>query len=394
MREDTQAAALASLGGATPLRLHNLLEQRSVGEAFEAVESGSLGSAVAPVEVLAAWQRELKGIDLNALSEGLDAAGARVTTLGDPTHPVQLVNDIDPAPVIFGCGTLPDPSLAHVAVIGTRRASSIGREVAREIGMGLAEAGVVVVSGLALGVDGEAHRGALLAGGAPPLAVVGSGVDVVYPKRHRDLWEGVVAAGAVLSEAPLGGRPEPWRFPARNRLIAALSDLVVVIESRASGGSLLTVEQAIRRDVEVMSVPGSVRNKAAEGTNQLLVDGCAPARDVVDVLVALGLSQTALATRRGSADAGVADLAVADLAVADLAVADSAVVDRSGSSVRSGAVDAKGAAVLDAIDDGPTSMDEVVDRSGLGVLEVYAHVEELVAAGLVVHDGSRIRRQY
>ena len=379
MREDTQAAALGSLGGATPLRLHSLLEQRTVGEAFEAVESGALGSEVAPVEVLAGWQRELRSIDLSALSDGLDAAGARVSTLHDPTHPVQLVNDVDPAPLIFCSGALPDPSLAHVAVIGTRRASSIGREAAREIGMGLAEAGVVVVSGLALGVDGEAHRGALLADGAPPLAVVGSGIDVVYPKRHRDLWAGVVAAGAVVTEAPLGGRPEPWRFPARNRLIAAFADLVVVVESRASGGSLLTVEQALRRDVEVMSVPGSVRNKAAEGTNQLLVDGCAPARDVADVLVALGLSQTALAARRDPAGSGAAA---------------SAVADRIGSPARSGAVNAERAAVLDAVDDGPTSMDEVVDRSGLSVLEVYAHVEELVAAGLVVHDGSRIRRQY
>ena len=380
MREDTRAAALGSLRGATPLRLHNLLEQRSVGEAFEAVESGLLGAEVAPVEVLAEWQRELRGIDLGALSDSLDAAGAHVSTLRDPTHPVRLINDIDPAPILFGSGTLPDPSLAHVAVIGTRRGSSIGREVAREIGMGLAAAGVVVVSGLALGIDGEAHRGALLANGAPPLAVVGSGVDVVYPKRHRDLWAGVVAAGAVVSEAPLGGRPEPWRFPARNRLIAAFSDLVVVVESRASGGSLLTVEQALRRDVEVMSVPGSVRNKAAEGTNQLLVDGCAPVRDVVDVLVALGLSQTTLATRRDRAEAGEAE---------------SVATDRVGSAARAGGtVDAKGAAVLDAIDDGPTSMDEVVSRSGLGVLEVYAYVEELVAAGLVVHDGSRIRRHF
>ncbi len=379
MREDTQAAALGSLGGATPLRLHNLLETRSVREAIDAIESGALGSEVAPVEVLAQWQRELRGIDLAALSDGLDAAGARVSTLRDPTHPVQLVSDVDPAPVLFRRGALPDPSLAHVAVIGTRRASSIGREVAREIGMGLAEAGVVVVSGLALGVDGEAHRGALLADGAPPLAVVGSGVDVVYPKRHRDLWAGVVAAGAVVSEAPLGGSPEPWRFPARNRLIAAFSDLVVVVESRASGGSLLTVEQAIRRDVEVMSVPGSVRNKAAEGTNQLLVDGCAPARDVVDVLVALGLSKAALVARRDGSDVGSPEAEVAD---------------GVGSSARSGVGSAEGVLVLDAIDDGPTSMDEVVDRSGLGVLEALAHVEELVAAGLVVHDGSRIRRQY
>lgn len=377
MREDTRAAALASLQAATPLRLHNLLERRPVGEAFEAVESGRLGAEVAPVEVLAEWQRELRGIDLGALSERLDSAGACVSTLRDPIHPVQLVNDVDPAPVLFSSGTLPDPSLAHVAVIGTRRASSIGREVAREIGMGLAEAGVVVVSGLALGIDGEAHRGALLANGAPPLAVVGSGIDVVYPKRHRELWAGVVAAGAVVTEAPLGGRPEPWRFPARNRLIAAFSDLVVVVESRASGGSLLTVEQALRRDVEVMAVPGSVRNKAAQGANQLLVDGCAPARDVVDVLVALGLSQATLATRRGRAGAGAADSAAGSCA---------------GPAARSGALDAGGALVLDAIDDGPTSMDEVVHRSGLGVLEVYAHVEELVAAGLVVHDGSRIRR--
>ena len=380
MREDAQAAALGALPGTTPLRLHRLLEERSVGEAYAAVESGLLGVEVAPVEVLAEWQRELRGIDLSALSESLDSAGAHVSTLRDPKHPVQLINDIDPAPLLFGSGTVPDPSLAHVAVVGTRRASSIGREVAREIGMGLAEAGVVVVSGLALGIDGEAHRGALLADGAPPLAVVGSGVDVVYPKRHRDLWSGVVAAGAVVSEAPLGGRPEPWRFPARNRLIAAFSDLVVVVESRASGGSLLTVEQALRRDVEVMSVPGSVRNKAAEGTNQLLVDGCAPARDVVDVLVALGLSQTTLATRRDRAEGGEAETVA---------------TDRVGSAARAGgAVDAKGAVVLDAIDDGPTSMDEVVSRSGLGVLEVYAYVEELVAAGLVVHDGSRIRRHF
>ena len=96
--------------------------------------------------------------------------------------------------------------------------------------MGLAKGGVVVVSGLALGIDGEAHRGALLAGGTPPLAVVGSGVDVVYPKRHRDLWGEVAEAGALVSEAPLGGRPEPWRFPARNRLIAG------VFGSACSGG--------------------------------------------------------------------------------------------------------------------------------------------------------------
>ena len=379
MREDAYAAVLGGLTGATPLRLHNLLEERSARDALLAIESDSIGTEVAPVDVLVEWQREINGIDLTAVSARLDAIDVHVSTLHESTHPPQLINDVDPAPLLFCRGSLPDPSLVHVAVVGTRRASSIGREVARELGMGLAEAGVVVVSGLALGIDGEAHRGALLAGAAPPLAVVGSGVDVVYPKRHGDLWTEVGNAGALISEAPLGGRPEPWRFPARNRLIAAFADLLVVVESRHSGGSLLTVEQALRRDLEVMAVPGSVRNKAADGTNQLLADGCAPARDVTDVLVALGLSEIAVATRRSETDVGAPE---------------SEVISQGASPDHSAAVLGQGAVVLEAIDDGPTSLDEVVDRTGLGVIDVYAHVEELVASGLVVHDGSRVRRQY
>ncbi len=379
MREDAYAAVLGGLTGATPLRLHNLLEERSARDALLAIESDSIGTEVAPVDVLVEWQREINGIDLTAVSDRLDTIDVQVSTLHEPAHPRQLINDVDPAPLLFCRGSLPDPSLVHVAVIGTRRASSIGREVARELGMGLAEAGVVVVSGLALGIDGEAHRGALLAGAAPPLAVVGSGVDVVYPKRHGDLWTEVANAGALISEAPLGGRPEPWRFPARNRLIAAFADLLVVVESRHSGGSLLTVEQALRRDLEVMAVPGSVRNKAADGTNQLLADGCAPARDVTDVLVALGLSEIAVATRRNETDVGAPE---------------SEVISQGASPDHRAAVLGQGAVVLEAIDDGPTSLEEVVDRTGLGVIDVYAHVEELVASGLVVHDGSRVRRQY
>lgn len=376
MREDAYAAALGGLTGATARRLQDLLEQRSASEAFELIKSGSRGVDTVPNEVLAEWQQELVDVDLFALSEQLDGADAYVSVLGETGFPAQLSNDIDPAPLLFCRGTLPDPALAHVAVIGTRRASSIGREVARELGMGLAEAGVVVVSGLALGIDGEAHRGALLVDGASPLAVVGSGVDVVYPKRHGDLWHQVASAGALVSEAPLGARPEPWRFPARNRLIAAFADLVVVVESRHAGGSLLTVEEALRRDVEVMAVPGSVRNKAADGTNQLLVDGASPARDVKDVLVALGLSALAVADRRSGSSTA------------------SSVVNGGGFADTASAPVGQSALVLDAIDDGPTSLDEIVGRSGIGVVDVCARVEELVANGLVMHDGSRIRKCY
>ncbi|MCQ3813043.1 MAG: DNA-protecting protein DprA [Acidimicrobiia bacterium] len=371
-REDVLAAALAALPGATALRLHNLLEARSASEAYAAINDGVLSSDVAPLEVLEEWQTGITRFDLGILQARIDAAEVRVSILHDADHPLQLKHDIDPAAVLFRRGNLPDPGLAHVAVVGTRRATAIGREVARQLGFGLAQAGVVVVSGLALGIDGEAHRGALLAEGAAPVAVVGSGVDVVYPKRHADLWQQIAECGAVVSEAPIGANPEPWRFPARNRLIAAFADLVVVVESRRAGGSLLTVEQAMRRDIDVMAVPGSVRNRAAEGTNALLVDGCAPARDVADVLVALGLSEIAVTARRDNsfADRGAAP--------------NLRVVGGAGSKEM--------ITVLEAIDDGPTSIDEVLARTGLAVFDVSACVEELVTANLVTHDGARVRR--
>jgi DNA processing protein len=122
------------------------------------------------------------------------------------------------------------------------------------------------------------------------VGVVGSGLDVVYPRAHGRLWERLAAAGLLLSEAPLGTRPEPWRFPVRNRVIAALAEIVVVVESAERGGSRHTVEAAEARDRQVMAVPGSVRSPASAYTNSLLADGCHPVRDALDVLVALGLS--------------------------------------------------------------------------------------------------------
>jgi DNA processing protein len=186
--------------------------------------------------------------------------------------------------------------------VGTRRCTWAGRSLAAELGAGLAAAGVCVVSGLAVGIDAAAHRGALVAAAAPPVAVVGTGLDVVYPRRNADLWESVAGAGAVLAEYPLGTRPERWRFPARNRLVAALADVLVVVESHARGGSMHTVTAALDRDVPVMAVPGPVRAAASAGTNALLVAGAAPVRDAGDVLVALGLDSAA--ARRGAEPAG------------------------------------------------------------------------------------------
>ncbi len=157
-----------------------------------------------------------------------------------------------------------------------------------------------MVSGLARGIDGAAHRGALAAGESVgvgrPVAVVGNGADVPYPKQNAELWSAVCARGVLMSEWPPGTPPEAFRFPMRNRILAALCEVLVVVESRERGGSLLTVREALDRSVEVMAVPGSPRNRAAAGTNGLLRDGAAPVTSADDVLASLGLD-----TRRQSA---------------------------------------------------------------------------------------------
>jgi len=287
-----------------------------------------------------------------------------VSCVHDRSHPRCLLGDIDPAPILFRLGVAPHEDLPRVAVIGTRRCSPVGREFAHELGRGLASHGVVVVSGLALGIDGAAHRGALSVPGAPPLAVVGSGPDVIYPRRHSDLWRLVAERGAIFSESHVGARPEPWRFPARNRLLAAMSDLVVVVESRAAGGSLLTVEQAMRRDISVMAVPGSVRNRAADGTNQLIADGCQPVRDVDDIMIALGLQAASTAARH----AGSSLVSTGPLI--------------AGSALQ----------VIECIDDGPTTLDQITERMSKPVPVVLAELQSLIARGQVRRDGARFIR--
>jgi DNA processing protein len=185
-----------------------------------------------------------------------------------------------------------DPAAASthptVALVGTRSPTRYGIGVAAQFGADLAALGVSVVSGLALGIDGAAHEGAT-ASGAPPIAVVAGGLDDPYPRRNARLWARVAEQGAVYSESPAGVRTEKWRFPVRNRLLAMLSDVVVVVESRHRGGAFYTVEAAAARGIPVGAVPGSIRSPTSEGTNRLLADGCFPVCGVDDVLTALAL---------------------------------------------------------------------------------------------------------
>jgi DNA processing protein len=172
-----------------------------------------------------------------------------------------------------------------VTIVGARRATSYGREIARELGRELAAAGMVVVSGLAFGIDGCAHRGALDAGRT--IAVLGCGPDVAYPASHRTLWRRICETGLVVSELPPGATPWRWTFPARNRIMAALSGMTVVVEAAARSGSLITMDLAADLGRDLGAVPGPVTSRASAGPNGLLAGGACVIRDAQDVLDAM-----------------------------------------------------------------------------------------------------------
>ena len=191
-------------------------------------------------------------------------------------------------------GTWPPPEGPRVAIVGSRRPSPYGEAVAEQLAADLARAGVIVVSGLALGCDAAAHRGALVGGGMT-VAVMGTGVDIVYPAAHARLAEEILGAGgALVSQFPNGTEPRRHHFPARNLTIAALSDAVVVVEAVQGSGALITAEAALDLHKEVMAVPGSIFSPLSVGTHALIRDGAGLVQNARDILAALGVGREVL----------------------------------------------------------------------------------------------------
>ncbi len=191
-------------------------------------------------------------------------------------------------------GRWPPQDGPRIAIVGSRRASPYGEAVAEQLAADLGRAGVVVISGLALGIDAAAHRGALVGGGVT-VAVMGTGVDVVYPAAHARLADDIIAAGgALVSQFADGTTPRPHNFPARNWTMAALSDAVVVVEAAAGSGALITAEAALELHKEVMAVPGSVFSPLSVGTHSLIRDGAGLVQNARDVLAAVGVAQEVL----------------------------------------------------------------------------------------------------
>lgn len=274
----------------------SLLQARVGGSLMRRLPEGHAGSLLGrPVSELAREMGlgEKASRALAELAEEFDAAavldrlgrkGFRAVTYADEAYPGRLKLTPDPPPALYVGGEIGEG--LSVAIVGSRRATRLGLETAEVLGRALAARGACVVSGLAAGVDAAAHEGALAAGGRT-VGVLGCGIDVVYPRENRELFGRVREGGALVSEYALGEAPLSWRFPARNRIIAGLTDAVVVVEAPEKSGALITARHAVDAGRDVWAVPGPSTAPECRGSNRLLADGAGVLWDVPEFLEAV-----------------------------------------------------------------------------------------------------------
>ena len=289
-------------------------------------------------------------------------AGVRLVRYTDPAYPERLRAIHDPPPVLYVRGSPEAAGYAAVGVVGTRAPSEYGREMTRLLCRGLAAAGIVVVSGMARGIDRHAHEAAL-DGGGWTVAVLGSGVDVPYPPEHRDLSRRIEGSGAVLSEHPLGTRPLSHHFPSRNRLISGLALGVVVVEATERSGSLITARWALEQGREVFAVPGPARASRSRGPHRLIRQGAKLVEDVSDVIEEIAAQLTSRAEPARDAVPAVE-------------------VDSGGVASRP-PLGGAARAILRTLEAAPLQMDDVMGRTGLPAQQVCEVLLELELGGLL-----------
>jgi DNA processing protein len=288
------------------------------------------------------WSSHLRTFDASAYEERLADRGLRFLPRTAAGFPTLLRAIHDPPPGLFLRGTGDNSLLSRtaVAIVGARACSGYGASVARSLGRELAHAGLLVVSGMARGIDAEAHRGALEAD-CPTVAVLGCGIDRDYPAAHAELARRIAGTGLLVSEYAPGVEPAPWRFPARNRIVAGLCAATVVVEARERSGALITADLALEEGREVFTVPGEITSALSAGTNALLKLGATPLTSASDVLISFGIEETRAPASRD--------------------------------------------ALLDRL---PATADELVRRTGRPAAEIAQALVELELTGsVVVHDG-------
>ncbi len=351
--QDNEKAAWLWLNasGLAPQRQLKLLEAfGSASAIFEAPDDelqAVEGIAAVHVRKLREAQQQ---VDVDAALAALEKIGAWLLPITAEQYPRLLREIPDPPPLLYVQGELREEDC--IAIVGTRKCTPYGRQVARRLAYDLAARGLCVVSGMALGIDAEAHRGALEAGGRT-IAVLGSGPDVTYPRQHAELREQIAASGAVLSEFFLGAEPTRERFPQRNRIISGLSLAVVVVEAPRGSGALITARLAAEQGREVFAVPGDVTRAESQGCNELIRDGAGLVQTASDVIEGLGLSLVEVVSAPAAASAARPDLPPDQ------------------------------AAVYQALQGGNKTVDEIVAETGMETAQVMAALMLLEVRGLV-----------
>jgi DNA processing protein len=305
-----------------------------------------------PERALENLLRQRREIDLNRLYDSILEQGVTVLTLADDEYP-KLLHQIDQSPpVLYVRGSLIPADEFSIAMVGTRRVSAYGQQITRDTSLYLAGHGLTIVSGLARGVDALAHQHALQAGGRT-IAVLGSGVDVIYPPEHRKLADAIIENGAIVSDYPLGTQPEGVNFPPRNRIISGLSLATIVVEAGERSGALITADFAVAQGRDVFAVPGNILSPMSKGTNRLIQKGAFALVSPQDVLDLLDLEQ----------------------------------VDEYKEARQALPADTTEAKILQVMDFEPIHVDEICNEAGLPVEKVSAALTMMELKGLVQHVG-------
>lgn len=281
-------ALLTGVKGIGPARLRRLIEMFGNARAAWYADVRALADAGLERRARNALIEARNRADPAEEARKLRSLNVALVTLGDEAYPARLRDITDAPPVLFVRGDLPLAGQPAIAVVGTRGATPYGRQATEKLAGDLARAGAVIVSGLARGIDAVAHQAALSAGGLT-VAVLGSGLDRVYPSEHRGLADRIVGRGAVISEFPLGEPPDAGNFPRRNRIISGMVDGVLVIEADLASGALITVDFALEQGRDVYAVPGSIFSPMSRGAITLIKEGAKPVTSADDILEELRL---------------------------------------------------------------------------------------------------------
>lgn len=345
-------------------------------------------------------------VDLEYQEKQMEEHGVSMITMDDPEYPMPLAELYDAPVLFFVKGTLEAADSRSVSIVGTRRPSSIGMKMARDLAYELAGRGITIISGMALGIDSAAHQGALDAGGRT-IAVPGCGLDIIYPASNRELGEDIARNGCLLSPFPMGTRALRGNFPRRNMVISGLSLGTVVVEAPLGSGSLLTAKYAAEQGREVFAVPGSAGFANSQGPNDLIRDGARLVEKVEDILLELQLAENNEGMRRGPAPKTERVAASEEVCPADQTAADSKAVSvEAAKPVKGTAASAPAApdiappplsqeekAVYEVLHEGGSFIDEIALATRLAVPETLVALTMLELKGLARQmSGKRFAR--